>query len=116
VLRVKAIEPDDEGPLILEVAGEIDLASNPELRERMHAAFEDGHTRIVVDASKVTFIDSTGLFALSSGAKQARRHGGRLAVVAADPNVLRIFEITGMDEAFPICQARDSALEAVQQD
>ncbi len=49
------------------------------LREELHALIENGDTRLVVDLSGVEFIDSSGLGALISGLKAARKAGRRSA-------------------------------------
>ena len=50
-----------DGWFVLEVEGEIDMATAPKLRERLLAAVNDGAHRVVVDLSEVAFVDSTGL-------------------------------------------------------
>src|SRR3954447_21050822 len=54
---------------VVNVAGEVDLYSAPELKERVLSAIDAGKTRIVVDLSKTTFIDSTTLGVLVGARK-----------------------------------------------
>ena len=48
----------------IEIEGEIDLHAAPSMQERIDAVLERGKTRVIVDLSAVTFIDSTGLTVL----------------------------------------------------
>ena len=57
---------------------------------------------MIVDLSGVTFIDSTALGVLVSGAKRVRPRNGNLDIVCTDENIIRIFEITGLDRIFGI--------------
>ena len=98
---------------LIELGGEIDLYTAPEFKERMAEIIDEGKTRVVVDLSQATFIDSTTLGVLVGGVKRLRPAGGSLALVCTDDNIPKIFEITGLDRVFPIHDSRDEALAAV---
>jgi anti-sigma B factor antagonist len=108
-------EQIDADTHVIELGGEIDLYTAPEFKERMVQVIEDGKKQVIVDLSKATFIDSTTLGVLVGGVKRLRPAGGTLALVCSDPNIVKIFEITGLDRVFPIHAARDEALSAVKQ-
>jgi anti-sigma B factor antagonist len=110
--HIKDEEVDAETQVI-ELAGEIDLYTAPEFKERMVELIEDGKKRIVVDLSEATFIDSTTLGVLVGGVKRLRPAGGSLALVCTDQNITKIFEITGLDRVFPIHASRAEALAAI---
>ena len=99
---------------VVNVAGEVDLYSAPELKERVLSAIDAGKTRIVVDLSKTTFIDSTTLGVLVGARKRLREHDGSLAVVCVDDDKLALFEMTGLDRVFSIHEDRTAALAAVR--
>jgi anti-sigma B factor antagonist len=101
---------DEVGVVILE--GEIDIYSAPEFKEVLVNGIEGGAKRVIVDLSGVTFIDSTALGVLVSGAKRVRPRNGNLDIVCTDENIIRIFEITGLDRIFGIFPSRGEALKA----
>ena len=78
------------------VDGELDMNAAPDLRAAIEAAIDAGATRVVVDLSEVTFIDSTAIGVLLAARERLRRSGGSLDVVCVEPNVLRVLEIVGM--------------------
>ena len=96
---------------VLEVGGEVDVYTAPKLRERLVELVGDGHHRIVVDMSKVEFLDSTGLGVLVGGLKRVRQHEGRLALVCNQERILKIFRITGLTKVFPIYDTLEEALQ-----
>ena len=98
---------------VISLAGEVDLYTAPEFKERMVQVIEDGKKHLVVDLSKATFIDSTTLGVLVGGVKRLRPSGGSLALVCTDQNISKIFEITGLDRVFPIHGSREEALRGV---
>ena len=99
---------------VIELGGEIDLYTAPEFKERLVELIDGGKKHIVVDLSDATFIDSTTLGVLVGGVKRLRPSDGALALVCADQNITKIFEITGLDRVFPIHPTREEALGAVQ--
>ncbi|MBA3300518.1 MAG: STAS domain-containing protein [Thermoleophilaceae bacterium] len=98
---------------VIELGGEVDLYTAPEFKERMVALIEAGKTRLVIDLSEATFIDSTTLGVLVGGVKRLRPLDGSLAIVCTDPNITKIFEITGLDRVFSIHGTREDALAAL---
>jgi anti-sigma B factor antagonist len=98
---------------VIELGGEIDLYTAPEFKERMAEIIDEGKSRVVVDLSQATFIDSTTLGVLVGGVKRLRPTGGSLALVCTDENITKIFEITGLDRVFPIHVSREDALAEV---
>jgi anti-sigma B factor antagonist len=103
----------DDDTHVIELGGEVDLYTAPEFKERLLKLIEEGKTRLVVDLTKATFIDSTTLGVLVGGVKRLRPTDGSLALVCTDSSIIKIFEITGLDRVFPIHSSRDEALSAI---
>ena len=98
---------------VVAVRGEINLFTAPELKSALSEAIESGHTRIVVDLTDTTFLDSTALGVLIGAVKRLRSRDGRLTIVNVDDNIAKTFEITGLDQIFPISGTRDEAVKAL---
>src|SRR5215471_19113708 len=90
------------GYLVLEVGGEIDVYTAPQLRARLISLVEDGARRVVVDLGRVEFLDSTGLGVLVGALKRLRGVGGELSLVCGQERLLKIFRITGLDRVFTL--------------
>ena len=99
-----------DGYRVVAVAGEVDVATAPRLRDRLDAAIDHGPPLLVVDLSSVTFIDSMGLGVLIGAAKRVDEAGVTLRVVIAEPRILKLFEITGLLEIFTIVSSREQAI------
>jgi anti-sigma B factor antagonist len=107
-LRVETSERD--GWAVLEVGGEVDVATAPRLREQLIAVVNDERYQIVVDLEHVDFIDSTGLGVLIGALKRVRTHDGDLALVCTEPRILKVFEITGLLSVFSVHPTVDAAV------
>jgi anti-sigma B factor antagonist len=92
--------------LVVVARGELDVAAVPELRRLLGASVRT--SRILLDLSEVTFIDSLSLAAIVA-AKRRLGDEGRLAVVADHHYVLLIFEAGGLDSVVEVFRTRDEA-------
>ncbi len=95
---------------VLEVCGEVDVATAPRLREQLLTLVNQERHHIVVDLTPVDFIDSTGLGVLIGALKRVRMHGGDLQLVCPDPRVGKVFQITGLDKVFRMHDSLDVAV------
>ena len=106
----------DETTHVIAVRGDVDLYSAPELRQRLDAVIGGGKTRVLVDLSETSFIDSTTLGVIVGAIKRLRVHGGRLALACDDPSILRVFAITGLDQVIGVHPNRAAGLAALRED
>jgi anti-sigma B factor antagonist len=98
---------------IVAIEGDLDLSAAPRLKWALVDLLESGHTRLVVDLSMASFMDSTALGVLLSVKRRIPNEAG-LAVVCTAPNVLKIFELAGVDGAFAIYPTLEQALARLQ--
>jgi anti-sigma B factor antagonist len=100
---------NERGVVIAVVAGEIDVSSVAQFRQRLHELADNGGT-LVVDLNRVAFIDSSGLGALVATARRAAEHGGSLYAVCAQPQPRRLLWMTGVDKRIPLAATLAGAL------
>ena len=98
------VQPDRE-TVYVEPAGELDLASVPELREAVHELTDVGIEQVVIDLRRLTFIDVVGLRLLLRLDADARRDGWRLFLIPGPTSVQRIFALTATRERLPFIAA-----------
>jgi anti-sigma B factor antagonist len=98
------------GAGILSLRGEIDVYTAPLLRQALVDLIDRGTRNIVVDMERVDFLDSTGLGVLVEGLKRVRTREGNLSIVATHEKILKIFDITGLNKAFPLFGSVEDAL------
>jgi anti-sigma B factor antagonist len=94
---------DDTGRLT--VVGELDMATAGELEEALRAPLERSVSRLVIDLSKLSFIDSSGLRLLIVLNDRARTEGWTLGLVRPPEPIYSLFRITGADENLPFLDA-----------
>jgi anti-sigma B factor antagonist len=102
--------PEEKNVLSLE--GEIDLHVTPRIAASLQAMTQDKPPRIVVDLSRVTYIDSSGLAVLIEGMQNVEDYGGKFALAGLQETVKSIFETARLDQVFLIYPHVDAALAA----
>ncbi|MEI6430576.1 MAG: STAS domain-containing protein [bacterium] len=100
------------GATILDLTGEVDSYNAPKLRDRMERLIAEGESQLIINLSKVDYIDSTGIGMLVGGLKQASEAGGGIKLICPNKDVYRLFHITNLTRAFPIHDTEQAALEA----
>jgi anti-sigma B factor antagonist len=107
--RVETITVEGDWPVLV-ISGEHDLSTAPELRARLHELGDAD--AVIVDLDQTTFVDSSILGVLVGGLRRARERNAPFALVLGDdahPAIIRIFELTGLHDVFPIFASRAEA-------
>jgi anti-sigma B factor antagonist len=96
---------------VVSTTGELDASTAGRFGDECERVIELGATRMIVDLVGLTFMDSVALGTLTKEAKRLRSAGGECVVVADDPRIRRVFEITGLDRVFRIERSLAEAIE-----
>jgi anti-sigma B factor antagonist len=102
-----------DGLGVVHVSGEVDMYTAPQLKQSMLTLIDEGASRVVIDLSAVTFIDSTALGVLIGGVRRLHSGGGAMALVVTGRPVQRVLSITGLDRVFTIHATLDEAVAAL---
>ena len=97
---------------ILALAGEIDMRVSPRVAADLRALIRDKPEKLVIDLSKVSYIDSSGLAVLINGMQKVEAYRGKLYLVGMRETVQIIFETSRLDQAFRIRRNVAEALAA----
>ena|SRR5438309_9672396 len=95
---------------VMRPEGRLDMASAPALRHQMRQLMDSGVSKLVLDLSGVSFVDSSGLGAIISGLKLARQAGGDLRIACANQQVLVDLDLTSLNQ---VLQPYPSVQEAL---
>jgi anti-anti-sigma factor len=89
---------DRDGLVHVALRGELDLSSTAKLQEELDRLEAGAPQTIVLDLSKLVFLDSTGLRCLVTADERARANGRRVVMVRGPDPVQRVFSITRLEE------------------
>jgi anti-anti-sigma factor len=92
-LDIDVDQADDT--VVVRPRGELDLASAPDLRAVLQE-LRNKKASVLLDLSELTFMDSSGLRLIWETNAEARQHGRELALASGPPEVMRVFELTGL--------------------
>jgi anti-sigma B factor antagonist len=95
---------------IFDIVGDIDLANSPQIRKAvLHEIREERTAKVVMNLTKVRYIDSSGVASLVEGLKASRDAGSRFILFGLSPSarevlqlsrLLKIFEVYDNEEQF----------------
>lgn len=94
---------------ILEVSGEIDMATAGMITDHFEALAQGDKTELVLDMTAVTFIDSTGIHALVEGKRLIYDRGSKIVLIPSEP-VRRLFDLVFKGQRY--AQRAESVQEA----
>ena len=96
---------------LVRVSGEIDLHSGPDLRAALQRIADDGHCYIVVDMTRVPYVDSFALGVMVDTQRRLKERGGDLYLTHITPFVRRAFEITRLVRIFNVVATVEEAMQ-----
>jgi len=89
---------DRDGLVHVALVGELDLSTVAKVQEELRRIEAASPATLVVDLSKLTFLDSTGLRCIVTADERAREEGRRIVIVRGPDAVQRVFSITRLDD------------------
>jgi anti-anti-sigma factor len=108
-LSIRIEEPVD-GSFVVAVAGELDLASAASLSQEVAGLpVRRGHV-VVIDASGLSFVDSSGLNAIVVAARNVGTRDASLVVAGARAHIARLFDVVRLEDSVRLAPSVDAAL------
>lgn len=98
-MEILDVRTEDRNGLVhVALVGELDLSTVAKVQEELRRVEASGPATVVVDLSKLTFLDSTGLRCIVTADERAREEGRRMVIVRGPDAVQRVFAITRLEE------------------
>lgn len=97
--------------MLIEVSGELDLASGPTLESELDKFSAPETTLVIVDLRRLEFMDSTGLSIIVRAHQRLSQDGCELGLVRGSPQVQRLLDLTGVAERLRLVSAPEELLD-----
>ena len=104
--------PTPQEPNVFSPEGAIDLHVSPEIRVALRELIDKKPKRLVVDLSRVPYVDSSGLAVLIGAMQSLEHEGGVFMLAGAQEAVRLILESARLDQYFLLFPTVDEALSA----
>lgn len=92
----------------------LDAVNAPDMEKAVQQIAPAGGVKLLVDMEKTLHIDSSGLLALLRFQKALESYQGEMRIARAQPQVLNVIKLTGLDELFEIHDTLDNALKSFE--
>jgi stage II sporulation protein AA (anti-sigma F factor antagonist) len=99
-----------ERTFVVTLSGELDLGTSPELGRTLDGLSGNGPRRVVVDLSRLEFVDSSGINVLVAAARSLAGSGGHLTLAGPTGHVRRVLDIAHVPDVVEVAGSVDEAL------
>jgi anti-sigma B factor antagonist len=100
-----------QGTTVVALKGEVDLESSPAAREILLKCFEST-SKVLVDLSGVTYIDSSGVASLVEALQAAKKNDSRFALASTSEPTRRVLELARLDKVFTMYDSVDEGINS----
>jgi anti-anti-sigma factor len=102
-VEILDVQSEDRNGLVhVALRGELDLSTVGKVQDELRRVEASSPRVVVLDLSKLTFLDSTGLRCLVTADERARDQGRRVVIVRGPEAVQRVFSITRLEDRLEI--------------
>ena len=98
---------------VVEVEGDLDFHSSPNLRQTLNQFADKKVPKIVINLKKVGYMDSSGIATFVEALQKTKKYQGKLVLAEMAPAVKSVFEIAKLDSIFVISDNNQAAFEKV---
>jgi anti-anti-sigma factor len=103
----------DDSARVAELSGAIDGNTVPDFQQMLEKVKGEGVRRLILDMSKIKYVNSTGLGSLVKYADSFKNSGGGMALIKVPAKVKIVIEMLGLNAFFDICPGLPEALAAL---
>ena len=104
------ISANNNNATTLAINGRIDTATAPELEQMINKEIEQGHRKVLLNFTSVSYISSGGLRGLLATAKKLKSPEDKFALCGLSPEVHKILKLAGFTSIFSIYSSEGEAL------
>ena len=103
-----------DGTAVITVSGDLNIKSAPDLGKTVEKLLQPGLTRLIVDFSNITYIDSSGMGMLVSCFKQAQNNNTSFGLASVSGRVCDLLKLTRLQSFFPLYRDLDEAMAQME--
>jgi len=105
-------ERSSENVCVIEIDGEVDLYNAKSVKDLLEEKIKSQNFEVVVNLSKVPFMDSSGIGTLVTAMYKFKKYHGNLKVCSVHGSVAKVFKMTGMESHLQVYETEELAIQA----
>jgi anti-sigma B factor antagonist len=99
-LKIECKLMEDQDYWEIKLVGEVDIASASKFRAALTESYGQAPADIRLDASELSYVDSTGLGVIIGAFGRMQDKGHVVRIINPRPNVKKLLSITSLDKIF----------------
>jgi len=100
----------EENVDIVSLRGRFTAVDSPSLSDALNRILEEGSKNLSLNMTELEFVDSSGLSAIVSTLKKARKEGGDLVLLNVNERIMALLKLTRLHEVIEIYDNEDTLL------
>jgi anti-anti-sigma factor len=96
---------------IIHLKGDLDYHASADLREKMASFLSEKPKKILLDMSKVNYIDSSGIAAFVETSRKVKSIGSKIVFHSLTSNVKSVFELAKLHLFFQLAESEECAIQ-----
>lgn len=105
------VQEKETGLQIIRFEGELDYHCSNDIRERLENVLERKPAKMVVDLSKVPYMDSSGIAAFVEMYQKSKAYGGRIVFCGLQDAVQKVFDLAKLNLFFYLAPSEEEAMK-----
>ena len=111
---MEILKREESGIMILSPTGKMTITNQAtDIYTEVKELLQDGHSKIIVDMGKISFVDSSGLGQLIAIRSAVQNKKGTLVLAALTPNTEELMKITKLLSVFSITPTIQEAINTI---
>lgn len=110
-IELRVITPET---IVFEIIGDVNIYNANDMRKELDRQMIGGVRNFVLNFGKMTMIDSAGIGVLFTILNRVKNLPGKVLIVQARPNVIKLFEITKVAKFFNLLETEEDALKVIE--
>lgn len=102
-----------DGTTVVTLAGPVDSMTVEPFRQKLQAACSRPGARIILDCSRLSYLNSRAIGLLNAYRRQLIFTRGALVICGLNPKLVRTLDLLGLGQAMPMYPDRDAAVSAM---
>jgi anti-sigma B factor antagonist len=113
-LSMEIIKESEGGIVILALNGRLDTLNHSILENEIASLIEKKQKDIILDCQDLDYVSSSGLRILLKALNQVKTLHGRFSICNLQPQIIKVFKISGFDHLFELFPGRNEAIASYQ--
>tara|TARA_B100000427_G_scaffold329551_1_gene346281 strand:+ start:14541 stop:14927 length:387 start_codon:yes stop_codon:yes gene_type:complete len=116
IIKINFGNEKDEDSQELTGTIELDIENQIQFLDQINSLLDEGESKIILSLSQISYIDSSGLWAIFESFKKSEQRNGKIVLLNPRKDVRRVLDITKISSKIKIFEEDESAINYLSEE